>query len=503
MENPQIQVRSEILDTKFKSSFFSASSPVVITLTSNSNGSESIGGENTLDIMKYSENRTSHAEQFQGNFTCNSNPQSQLLSEMILPTCSSSTQASNDAPKSLFIIREDGLIKKTLSMTIDGQLHHLVCYYSKSDFFLGKESKGLPSIPPSDQIVENDISERTFSLSRFGQASFPQILPKTSICNKKDTHLKRKRRHSSNSIPSDYSSVGTRKILPSTAVENLSGTSRMAGIRANSHSGIFPNAFYTFPQPSAKSNMSSQNLNGFLATLPMPMTRGYYFPNFPTNNEQENSAHFFPITTDPISNAFSGPNASIPLSSNGSISEFANPSIEQCPFPLNMSHIPFGDGYPQFVPPWNHDFYIPPFVSTPFTPPTDCRFVGSSPTSVSSSCNSFSSSSVMNPMVDVSFSEQACSQRISCEESSSNELSSSYGYDNYFPSEDILNSKFPSEDILNSKFESEDLLNSKLLQSESIFTDELSTNPFLDSNFDTEHVIPKLSADNPNAIPNS
>ena len=214
-ENSQIQVRSEILDTKFKSSFFSASSPIAITLTSNSSNSELIGEECVFGPTPYADNRRLHSEKSTEPFSCPLTSQSQLLSEVVLPTCSTATQTPNDAPKSLFIIREDGLIKKTLSMTIDGQLHHLVCYYSKSDFFLGKEAKNLPSVSPSDQVLDGELSEMTFSLSRFGQA-FPQILPRTSsICSKKDATIKRKRRHSSNSITPDYSSIGTRRILPS------------------------------------------------------------------------------------------------------------------------------------------------------------------------------------------------------------------------------------------------------------------------------------------------
>lgn len=60
-------------------------------------------------------------------------------------------------PRSLYIVKEDGLIKKTMSMNIDGQLHHLICYYSKIDFMLGKESQAFSQMNtgPSSLLTTN------------------------------------------------------------------------------------------------------------------------------------------------------------------------------------------------------------------------------------------------------------------------------------------------------------------------------------------------------------
>ena len=44
-----------------------------------------------------------------------------------------------------FTVKSNGLIKKTISVTIDHRVHHLVCYYSQEEFIQGKinDPKGM------------------------------------------------------------------------------------------------------------------------------------------------------------------------------------------------------------------------------------------------------------------------------------------------------------------------------------------------------------------------
>jgi hypothetical protein len=55
------------------------------------------------------------------------------------------------APKSRhrrFKLKADGLIKKTISVVMDNQTYHLVCYYSKKDFMLGRSNLSpFPKVP--------------------------------------------------------------------------------------------------------------------------------------------------------------------------------------------------------------------------------------------------------------------------------------------------------------------------------------------------------------------
>lgn len=534
-ENSQFKVRAEILDSKFKSSFFSPTSPIARSLNvpvekvDSSNGNlEMDKSKSTLDPLSNSISTScfKRDKQFTSRGTNNN--------------CLFSTFSHIDSPKSLFIIKEDGLIKKTLSMTIDGQLHHMVCYYSKLDFMLGKETKNLPSVPLTEinfqrnGNFDNNGSEINSKPTHLPipiyNPIFPQILPKPQsfLTKKEEPIMKRKRRYSSNSIPSDFN-IG-RKILPSPPITiEAMETPRMAGMRSNSHSGYLShchplNYNYTstigsdggmvgnthqlssiYPGNGVPS-ICAPGFNGALSSIQLPPN--FYFPRYnqASFNDEFGSVNrhsvYLPHETVPsFLKATSGHSQAInhqhfQADTTTTLPDFSFNPIESYAAP--------GIYLPINGPSWSQDFFVNPFLSninTATSVPDYGLINNNSPASVLSnsslfntpgtttipnsgdinSNSSFSNSSNMltetNPFNCTDINSQTCKNPT----------------DNYFPSENILNSAFSIKgNIKTATSPNEENINgTRTLNSEEnlIQPGDLLNSSFQSTGFNTENIL--------------
>lgn len=95
---------------------------------------------------------------------------------------SSKRLKADDSPKSLpydrkatngtFYFKPNGLIKKTMSISMDGRVHHLVCYYSKHDATVGKNENQswialmseLRKIPIPKELIDQQATRKSYGL---------------------------------------------------------------------------------------------------------------------------------------------------------------------------------------------------------------------------------------------------------------------------------------------------------------------------------------------------
>ena len=90
-------------------------------------------------------------------------------------------------PSKKFTFREGGLIKKTISVTIQGHIHHLICYYSKQDFFSGTLQDSLEaSIKAATELQAVPIGEDLLGNQSFRKAGADEIYKRSSLLEDED-----------------------------------------------------------------------------------------------------------------------------------------------------------------------------------------------------------------------------------------------------------------------------------------------------------------------------
>ena len=70
----------------------------------------------------------------------NTEPAASHFADDPMATSSSAGTPPPPAGTSRYRIKKDGLIKKTISVVMDSQTYHLVCYYNKRDFMIGRSN---------------------------------------------------------------------------------------------------------------------------------------------------------------------------------------------------------------------------------------------------------------------------------------------------------------------------------------------------------------------------